>query len=576
MSSYRSFLPSLVILACLMTSGIEAYANLDRPQIDNIIQSMTEQSFTDFNSFLSGLRSVSSQNSELTTVIDSYLRDRELDTQQSNMLYRLLGIYTRLQYGDDALETLRRLVAIPTFRVEGLPQYENPAFHQMAETLAAISAEFGLEFRNVDNRVYEITISGSTEDIVGFHAHADVVPVNPDLWVLDGRQLDPFAVTPIGDRLYGRGTEDDKNGIVVSLYAMKVIKEENLALLRNLRLLVDTTEETTSEAIPYYFARNPTPDYNIALDGSYPVVIAEKGYGTVMATFPVREGSGEGGEIINITGGLATNQIPSRSVATIVSSRPADLANIINEEGVLYVATHGGNFSINAETSNDRVVLTVEGVSAHSSAPASGVNPVSRMLDFIYRLQEQQLFQRNHITDAADYAAENWGLDYLGNTLGIAYEDDFMGPLTTSLTFINLDSARMQLAVNLRLPVGRVPEELQSEVRSHLEDWRSNTGIEAGFELTVDEPMFRNPEGAWVNALLDIATENLDIPRQFGSSAGATSIHDLPNGVQFGLSMPDARYSGHNANEFKYLQQFMLDLQIVTETFARIGRMESL
>ena len=89
--------------------------------------------------------------------------------------------------------------------------------------------------------------------------------------------------------MYGRGTEDDKNGIVVALYAMKVIKEEKLPLARNFKLLVDTTEETTGDAIPYYFEHNPTPNYNLALDGGYPVVIAEKGYGTVMANFAKRK-----------------------------------------------------------------------------------------------------------------------------------------------------------------------------------------------------------------------------------------------------------------------------------------------
>ncbi len=68
--------------------------------------------------------------------------------------------------------------------------------------------------------------------------------------------------------------------------------------------------------------------------------------------------------------------------------------------------------------------------------------------------------------------------------------------------------------------------------------------------------MYRNPEGAWVNALLDIATQTLEMPREFGSSAGGTSIHNLPNRVQFGLAMPNRKYTGHNANEFKTVDQF--------------------
>ena len=63
------------------------------------------------------------------------------------------------------------------------------------------------------------------------------------------------------------------------MYAMKVIKEEKLPLARTFKLLVDTTEETAGDAIPYYFERNPVPQYNLALDGGYPVVIAEKARG---------------------------------------------------------------------------------------------------------------------------------------------------------------------------------------------------------------------------------------------------------------------------------------------------------
>ena len=221
-------------------------------------------------------------------------------------------------------------------------------------------------------------------------------------------------------------------------------------------------------------------------------------------------------------------------------------------------------------------MLSVLGLSAHSSEPETGINPVSRMLGFLAYLSAEGLFQSNHITDAAKYAAANWGLNYLGEVLGIAYADDFMGPLTTSLTFIGLDDERLRLAVNLRMPVGRDPDALIAEISEKLDRWTEESNIEVSFDFSAGAPMYRNPEGAWVNALLDIATENLDMPREFGSSAGGTSIHDLPNGVQFGLAMPNLKYTGHNANEFKTVDQFLIDLQIVTETFARLGSMAEL
>jgi len=42
------------------------------------------------------------------------------------------------------------------------------------------------------------------------------------------------------------------------------------------------------------------------------------------------------------------------------------------------------------------------------------------------------------------------------------------------------------------------------------------------------------------------------------------------------LSMPNEKYSGHNVNEFKRVDQFLLDLQIITEMIARIGQMPNL
>lgn len=556
-------------------------ANLDRQQTQMLLTAFSETRFTGLGDYLDRVATLPAMNeAAIDTLIQNYAAGTTLSLDEAYIMCRLLGIYARLQYGDEAMATLARLVAIPTFQVEGVPQHENPEFQRFAAELEEIATGFGLAFRNVDNRVYEITLEGEGNELIGLHAHADVVPVNPDLWVLeDGTRLDPFNVATIGNRMYGRGTEDDKNGIVVALYAMRVIQEESLPLFRNVRLLVDTTEETSSEAIPYYFESNPVPAYNLALDGGYPVIIAEKGYGTVMASFPVRAASGEGAEIINMTGGLATNQIPAAATATLRSTNPAQLADRLNRAAPAYiarVASNGGIFSISAAAENGLVRLQVDGVSAHSSAPGSGINPVSRMLDFLYEVSGEVNFKSNQFSDAVRYGVENFGLDYTGERLGISHEHDFMGPLTAALTFIAVDDERLRLATNLRVPAGLDVGGLRSDVENKLNAWAESGGVVVNVEVSVGEPMYRNPEGDIVNALLDVATENLGLPREFGSSGGATSIHNLPNGMQFGLSMPGVKYTGHNANEFKTIDQFLLDLQIVTEMMIRIGNFGAL
>ena len=574
----KKLVAASLFAAGLSTLAAPAFANISAEQSTAIIKSFSDTSVTDFRGFLGTVaKGELGKTADVGPAIDAFLANKTLTADQQNEINRLLGIYTRVKYGKAALETLRELVEIPTFNVDGLPQYKNPEFLKIADKIQSLAKAFNLNFRNVDNRVYEISLEGSGDEVVGIHAHADVVPVTPENWVLkDGTKLDPFKVTLIGDRMYGRGTEDDKNGIVVAMYAMKVIKEEKLPLARNFKLLVDTTEETSGDAIPYYFEHNPTPQYNLALDGGYPVVIAEKGYGTVMATFPVRKGEGKGAEIISMTGGAATNQIPSVSVATLISDKPAELAASLQKAGADYVKANGGDFAVDAKVVGKEVKLTVTGVSAHSSAPQTGVNPVARMLELIHGVDGKIALKHNHITDAARYAADNWGLDYLGGKLGVGFADDFMGPLTTSLTFVGQDAKAFKLAVNLRVPKGKSPETLKAQIADKLSAWDKKSKVNVSFTYSVAAPMYRNPEGEWVKALLAVATENLGMEHKFGTSAGATSVHELPNGVQFGLARPEEKYTGHTDGEFKTVDQFLLDLQIVTEMIGRVGQLPKL
>ena len=576
--SLKHLAASTLILASLSSFTTLAHANISPQQSATILKTFSDTSVTDFRQFLGGVaKSDLAKTANLGPAIIAFLDNKTLSAEQQNEINRLLGIYARVKYGSAATETLRELVEIPTFQVGGVAQHDNPEFIKIADKIKGLAQAFNLNFRNIDNRVYEIALEGSGEEVVGIHAHADVVPVTPENWVLkDGTKLDPFKVTLIGDRMYGRGTEDDKNGIVVAMYAMKIIKEEKLPLARNFKLLVDTTEETTGDAIPYYFEHNPTPNYNLALDGGYPVVIAEKGYGTVMANFPRRNGQGKGAEIISMTGGMATNQIPSASVATLVTDKPAELAASLQKAGTDYAKRNGGNFEVNAKVDGKDVKLTVTGVSAHSSEPESGVNPVARMLGLIHSVDGKVALKHNHITDAARYAADNWGLDYLGGKLGVGFSDAFMGPLTTSLTFVGMDDKAFKLAVNLRVPKGESPEALKAKIAEKIGAWSKKTHVAATFTYSIAEPMYRNPEGEWVKALLAVSTENLDMEHKFGSSAGATSVHELPNGVQFGLARPEVKYTGHTDNEFKTVDQFLLDLQIVTEMMGRIGQLPKL
>ncbi len=71
-------------------------------------------------------------------------------------------------------------------------------------------------------------------------SHMDVVPGgDPTLW-----KGDPFRLVVDGDRLYGRGVEDDQHAIVSSLLAVRALREAEVPFGRPLGLAMVADEET--------------------------------------------------------------------------------------------------------------------------------------------------------------------------------------------------------------------------------------------------------------------------------------------------------------------------------------------
>jgi len=240
----------LVIVFALPCSA--ANQTIKHQDIQKLVSSYQDQNIGSFEGFLGDVAK-NTDNSSLRSSVDMYLGSEIRDNSDWINIYRLLGIYTRIKHKDELLEFLGRLVAIPTAKQEGMEQFENPGIIRFGEEIGKISSEFGLEFRNVDNRIFEVILQGDTDESFGVYTHGDVVPADSNRWVLeDGTKLEPYKITIIGDKIYGRGTEDDKCSIVVTLAAMNIIKNLGLKIKRSIRLIIETTEETGGEGIEYY------------------------------------------------------------------------------------------------------------------------------------------------------------------------------------------------------------------------------------------------------------------------------------------------------------------------------------
>lgn len=82
-----------------------------------------------------------------------------------------------------------------------------------------------------------------TSKTIWIMAHMDVVPEGEKkLW-----KSDPFKVKQDGDKLYGRGTEDNQQAIVTSYYAIKALKDLGITPEFNVGLIFVADEETGNQ-----------------------------------------------------------------------------------------------------------------------------------------------------------------------------------------------------------------------------------------------------------------------------------------------------------------------------------------
>jgi succinyl-diaminopimelate desuccinylase len=83
-------------------------------------------------------------------------------------------------------------------------------------------------------------------------SHADIVPPgNLDLW--DG---DPYEIIVDGDRIVGRGVEDNQHGFVSPYLALRAILDAGIELKRSVGLIVVADEETGSDYGLNYLLEN--------------------------------------------------------------------------------------------------------------------------------------------------------------------------------------------------------------------------------------------------------------------------------------------------------------------------------
>lgn len=476
-------------------------------------------------------------------LVEGLVAERAVPAGEAELASCLLRRYTVARYGERMVPDLQAMVGFRTHTEEGKENWDLPEFVRQREWLRKKAEELRLSFKSYDGRVDEITLQGP-EPILAVLTHGDVQDVQNQQW-----SSPPWEAKLVGDRIVGRGTEDDKGPIVAAMYSMAALRDTGWPLGMSIRLLSANGEESSWEEIPYYLERAPKPTMTFGIDAAYPIVHAQKGYGVLTL-------QGKGAEtpkkaewwIVEMSGGSGMSIIPEKGEAVLETSRyPEGALTELRRRAAEWAAAHPPARLTVQQEKGLRFHVIAEGKGGHSSEPSSGHNALSDLAAFLATL-DLKMDARGAL---AAFVASTVKTETDGRSLGVATHDEGIGDLTVNLSFLREQEGVPVAEINLRVPRGISNEEVQRRVEEKAAEFQKRTGavVEVA-SARFSEPHWVPLDGTLVTSLLEVWEEVTGAPSKPIAIGGGTQARLFPGGVDFGPASSMEHYRGHGPDEY--------------------------
>lgn len=439
---------------------------------------------------------------------------------------------------EDYATMLNRWLSIPSLKAE--PQEHapfGPQVRRMLDTAMQDAQAMGFETRIFDGYAGDVTLQGASDEAIAVLAHLDVVPAG------DGWKTDPFVPTRVGDRIYARGTGDDKGPALCSLFAMKAIREAGIPLRRSIRLILGCDEESGWEDMDYYTSHTQMPEVGFSPDASFPLINTEKGMLGIAAHAKV---ASEGLQVKELMTGERTNVIPGESVAIVEGGE--ETASKVRA----YAEKTGLPYS--AEITDRGVRITATGIPGHSAYPEGCRNAIGMMLLVLKELGVQ---------GAIRTLADVYGCEHNGASLGIACKDRISGPLTCNMGILHLRNGEIHCTFDNRCPIEADLEQLRDTLIAHIPGFTIDS-------VKMTAPHHVPEDSELVTSLLAAYTEESGLTGAPESTGGGTYAKVLKQGVAFGAGFPGDEDLAHQANEYVDLDKMILSAKIYANALLRL------
>ena len=420
-------------------------------------------------------------------------------------------------YINDAILDLKELVKIPSVLDEFKPETNEPFGHYnrlALEKFLEIGNKLGFKTYNDNNYAGSLTY-GECKESLGILGHLDVVPA-VGTWTFG-----PFNPVIADGKMFGRGTLDDKGGVIASIYALKLLKDQGFVPNKKVEIIAGCDEETGSRCLAHYLANNPSPTIAFSPDASFPVIYGEKG----IMTFDIL-GRVDNDEIISFAGGLRYN--------IVIDYATLEVKNPKNE----YIEKFNQENNLNCKLKDG--IYHFYGKASHAMIPHEGINAAYIMFRFM-----DQYYKSNVSSLACRY------FDDFGDKMGIRLHDDEMGDLTINLGIANYQNGSLKLGFNLRVPRDNHKDVIEKGFKDAI---RKYQGLEMG-EIHYANSHFVAKDSFLVSSLVKSYQEiTNDYENQPFTIGGGTYAKAIKEAVAFGPCFPWRKDICHEPDEHIYIE----------------------
>lgn len=448
------------------------------------------------------------------------------------------------------LADLKELIAIDSAKGEALPGM--PYGKGCADVLAKaqeILGKHGFDTINHDNYVITADLNDAETEL-GVLAHLDIVPTG------DGWKLPPLEMREDEEKIYGRGTADDKGPALAAFYAMRALRELQVPMSKNCRLILGADEECGSSDIHHYFESNPVPPKTLSPDADYPVINIEKG-GIHANAYAKWEKETVLPRIAYVDAGIKFNVVPASCKAKVLGMTPDALS------AYLKAAADKTKCTFSAAADEDGTVISVEGVNAHASTPYEGNNALTALNELLAALPLQGEGAKL-VRGLAKLYPHN---DFYGEAAGIAQEDEVSGKLTISFDIFKMDDTGATVCADCRAALCATDETLTDVLRARY----AELGLEME-DVKMFAPHYVPEDSPLVQELLHVYEDYTDQEGRCIAIGGGTYVHSLEGGVSFGAAFPGVNNNMHAPDEFAIKKHLILTIEMYAQVIADLCR----